>query len=76
MICISFDWKFDFKFSQINGFEILWNRLCKILKITIGGFRFRSIFEMSHIDDSYAWFYEIFISFNKITHNYDQCKIS
>ena len=54
MICISFDWKFDFKFSQINGFEILWNRLRKILKITIREFRFRSTFQMSHIYDSHA----------------------
>ena len=35
IICIPFDRKFDFKFSQINVFEILWNRLRKILKITI-----------------------------------------
>ena len=54
IICIPFDRKFDFKFSQINGFEILWNRLRKILKITIREFRFRSTFQMSHIYDSHA----------------------
>ena len=59
--CISFDWKFDFKFSQINFFEFWLKSLRKILKITISEFWFRSIYQMSHIYDSHAWFYEILI---------------
>ena len=35
IIYISIDWKFDFKFSQINVLEIQLKRLRKNLKITI-----------------------------------------
>ena len=44
IICISFDWKFDFKFIQPEIFEIWLDRLRKNSKITIGKFRFHSMF--------------------------------
>ena len=45
-------------------------------KITIWKFKFRSIFEMSHIYDLHAWLSKIFVKLKKMWYNNDQLKIS
>ena len=75
MTCISFDEKFNFKFTRIKIFEIWLDRLRKIQKNTICVFQFHSIFQMSHIYDSHALFTLDFIFLNKIRHIYDFLKI-
>ena len=73
---IPFDWKFNFKSSGVQIFDIWNKRLRKNLKITIWKFKFRSIFEISHIYDSHAWNSKIFVRLNKMWYIYDPLKIS